>query len=319
MSNIFELYTIPFDQWVTVAIDWLVNNYRDVFQLIKWPLAETLNSMEAIFLTVPPLVLVILVFIFAWLFISWKVGLFSAAALLLAGFIGAWSETMTTLSQVITAVLFCTIIGIPLGIAAARSDHFEALLRPLLDTMQTTPAFVYLVPIVMLFGIGNVPGIIVTIIFAIPPIIRFTNLGLRQVSGEILEAAYAFGAKPMEVLREIQFPLALPTIMAGLNQTLMLALSMVVIASMIAVEGLGMMVLRGIGRLDVGVAAVGGLGIVLLAIILDRITQGLSKGNPSSGPHRQTLIALISSRIAHSKKTPMQENEESPNITEERS
>jgi glycine betaine/proline transport system permease protein len=146
-----------------------------------------------------------------------------------------------------------------------------------LDAMQTTPAFVYLVPIVMLFGIGNVPGVVVTIIFALPPLIRLTNLGIRQVPADLVEAARAFGASPHQLLFKVQLPLAMPTIMAGVNQTLMLALSMVVIASMIAVGGLGQMVLRGIGRLDMGLATVGGVGIVLLAIILDRITQSMGQ------------------------------------------
>ena len=173
------------------------------------------------------------------------------------------------------------VIGLPLGIALAASDRAQRLIRPLLDAMQTTPAFVYLVPVVMLFGIGNVPGVIVTIVFALPPLVRLTNLGIRQVRPDLIEAAHAYGASPMQMLLKVQLPLALPSIMAGINQALMLSLSMVVIASMIAVGGLGQMVLRGIGRLDMGLAAVGGLGIVLLAITLDRITQGM--GQPRRG------------------------------------
>lgn len=148
-------------------------------------------------------------------------------------------------------------------------------MRPLLDAMQTTPAFVYLIPVVMLFGVGNVPGIIVTIVFALPPLIRLTILGIRQVPSDVIEAAYAFGASEKQVMFKVQIPLALRTIMTGINQTLMLSLSMVVVASMIAVGGLGQMVLRGIGRLDIGQAAVGGFGIVLMAITLDRLTQSM--------------------------------------------
>jgi glycine betaine/proline transport system permease protein len=185
---------------------------------------------------------------------------------------------MTTLSLVITAVLFCTITGIPLGILAARSNLFWSLMRPVLDIMQTTPSFVYLVPIAIFFGIGNVSGIIATIIFALPPIIRLTNLGIRNVQADVVEAAYAFGSTSRQVLWEVQLPLARPTILAGLNQTLMLALSMVVIASLIAAGGLGTLVLRGISRLDMGLATVGGIGIVVLAIVLDRITQALGNG-----------------------------------------
>ncbi len=193
------------------------------------------------------------------------------------GLIGAWSETMTTLSLVITAVVLCVMVGLPLGIAAARSDRAEATIRPILDAMQTLPAFVYLVPVVMLFGTGKVPGVIVTFIFAVPPLIRLTNIGIRQVPEETVEASLAFGSTPKQMLWEVQVPLAMPTILAGVNQSIMLALSMVVIASLIAVEGLGQMVNRGIGRLDVGLAAVGGIGIVLMAIVLDRITQSIGK------------------------------------------
>lgn len=197
------------------------------------------------------------------------------------GFIGAWEQSMITLALVITAVIFSIIIGLPLGIWSAKSETVDKVIRPILDAMQTTPAFVYLIPIVMLFGIGNVPGVIVTIIFALPPLIRLTNLGIRQVPEDLIEASRSFGASSFQMLFKVQIPVAMPTIMAGINQTLMLALSMVVIASMIAVGGLGQMVLRGIGRLDIGLAAVGGLGIVLLAVILDRLTQAMGQKNKS--------------------------------------
>jgi len=175
-------------------------------------------------------------------------------------------------------------VGVPLGIAAARRDGFEKGLRPVLDIMQTIPPFVYLVPIVMLFGVGMAPGIIATIIFALPPIIRLTNLGIRSVPEDLIEAAFAFGSSPRQVLWEVQLPLALRTIMAGLNQTLMLALSMAVIAALIGAGGLGLTVYTGLGRLDVGAATEGGLGIVLLAMILDRITQALGSESPTKTP-----------------------------------
>ncbi len=167
--------------------------------------------------------------------------------------------SQVTLALVLTALLFCMVIGLPLGIWLARSPLAAKIIRPLLDAMQTTPAFVYLVPIVMLFGIGNVPGVVVTIIFALPPIVRLTILGINQPA-DLIEASRSFGASPRQLLFKVQLPLAMPTIMAGVNQTLMLALSMVVIASMIAVGGLGQMVLRGIGRPDMGPATVGGWG-----------------------------------------------------------
>jgi glycine betaine/proline transport system permease protein len=218
--------------------------------------------------------------------------IFTVLALLLLEVLGLWSETMTTLAMTMTAVFFCTLIGIPVGILAAASDMFDRILRPILDIMQTIPPFVYLVPIVMLFGVGIVPGVIATIIFALPPIIRLTNLGIRQVRSEVVEAGYAFGATPREVLFDIQIPMALRTIMAGLNQTLMLALSMAVIAALIGAGGLGLTVYTGLGRLDVGRAFLGGLGIVLLAIILDRITQGL--GQPPKQLEERSFRALFS-------------------------
>lgn len=183
---------------------------------------------------------------------------------------------MVTFAMVVSAVFFCVVVGIPLGILAARSDTFFALIRPVLDAFQTTPAFVYLVPVVMLFSIGTGPGVIATIIFALPPIIRLTNLGLRQVPEEVVEAGTSFGCTPMQLLWKVQFPLALPTIMAGLNQTIMLSLSMVVIAALIGAGGLGVVVFSGLNRLQVGTAAIGGIGIVLLAMVLDRITQALA-------------------------------------------
>ena len=192
---------------------------------------------------------------------------------------------MTTLAIVISSVLLCVIIGLPLGVLAGKSDRFEQAVRPILDTMQTIPAFVYLVPVVMLIGIGNVSGVIVTIIFALPPLVRLTSLGIRGVNQGVVEAARAFGATPRQILFKVELPLATPTILAGLNQTIMLSLSMVVIASMISVKGLGNEVLRAMGRLDAGKAIVGGLGIVLLAIVLDRITQGLGRSARDRG-HR---------------------------------
>ena len=184
---------------------------------------------------------------------------------------------MVTLAMVFASVFFCTITGIPLGIVAGRSDRFDALIRPVLDAMQTTPAVVELVAIVMLFSVGDVAGVLATIIFALPPIIRLTSLGIRQVHPELVEAALSFGATRWQVLRRVQFPLALPSIMAGLNQTMMMALSMVVIAALIGAGGLGSPVVQGLNTLDIGLATTGGLGIVLLAIILDRITQALGR------------------------------------------
>lgn len=271
----FNQALIPFDQWVDSGLGWMVEHGRPIFQAIRVPIDFILTTFESGLVSTPAPFMLAILFLLAWQFAGLKLGLTTLASLTIIGLIGAWSEAMTTLSLVMTSVFFCLLIGLPLGIWLARSTTAAKVIRPLLDAMQTTPAFVYLVPIVMLFGIGNVPGVVVTIIFALPPVVRLTILGIQQVPDELIEAGHAFGASPKQMLYRIQLPLAMPTIMAGVNQTLMLSLSMVVIASMIAVGGLGQMVLRGIGRLDMGLAAVGGLGIVIMAILLDRITQAL--------------------------------------------
>jgi glycine betaine/proline transport system permease protein len=273
----FEKHKIPLEKVIENAVDWLVTNFRPQFQTIKWPVEKTLNGLDAFLNWLPPIIIIVGIFLIAWRLSGWKIGIFGALTFLLVGFLGFWQEAMTTLAMVISAVFFCTVAGIPLGVIAARSDRFASLIRPVLDAMQTTPAFVYLVPVVMLFSIGTVAGVIATIIFAMPPIIRLTNLGIRQVPSDVVEAAKAFGSTSNQILFKVQFPLAMPTIMAGLNQTIMLSLSMVVIAALIGAGGLGVPVFEGLNSLRVGLAAIGGLSIVLLAMVLDRITQALGK------------------------------------------
>lgn len=289
-SNWFE---VPLDDLVDSGVDWLVENFRPAFQAIKWPVEQVLNGLDALLQATPFVVFALLVTLLAWRVAGRGVAIFTIVSFIVLDAVGVWSETMTTLSMILTAVVFCTVIGVPLGIAAAASDRFASGIRPVLDIMQTIPPFVYLVPIVMLFGVGLVPGVIATIIFALPPIVRLTNLGIRQVQGELVEAGFAFGSTPRQVLWEIQIPLALRTIMAGLNQTLMLALSMAVIAALIGAGGLGLTVYTGLGRLDVGQAFLGGLGIVLLAIVLDRITQAFGKQGEQVRPSRWTLGNIL--------------------------
>lgn len=282
----FHKTLIPLDSWVTQGIDWVVMHFRPVFQGIRVPVDYILSAFQQLLLGMPAPVAIIIFALLAWQISSVGMGVATLISLVLIGAIGAWSQAMVTLALVLTALLFCVVIGLPLGIWLARSPKASKIIRPLLDAMQTTPAFVYLVPIVMLFGIGNVPGVVVTIIFALPPVVRLTILGINQVPEDLIEAARSFGSSPRQMLFKVQLPLAMPTIMAGINQTLMLALSMVVIASMIAVGGLGQMVLRGIGRLDMGLATVGGVGIVILAIILDRLTQAVGRDARSKGNRR---------------------------------
>ena len=273
----FEDKVIPLDSWVSLFVDWLVENYRDFFQSLKWPVDQTLNGLDIGLNWIHPLIIIAVISFTAYRFSGKGLAVFSVVTLFLIGLLGLWEDTMTTLAMVLSSVVFCALAGIPLGIWAGRSDRFETALRPVLDAMQTTPAFVYLVPIVMLFSVGNVAGVIATIVFALPPVIRLTSLGIRQVHPELVEAAQAFGATRWQVLRRVQIPLAMPTIMAGLNQTIMMALSMVVIAALIGAGGLGSPVILGLNTLDIGQAVTGGLGIVLIAIILDRITQGMAQ------------------------------------------
>jgi len=273
----FEDKVIPLDVWVSQFVDWLVDNYRDVFQALKWPVEQTLNGFDAGLNALSPLIVIAVLAFAAWKFSGKGLAIFTVITLTVIGLLGLWMETMTTLAMVLSSVIFCALAGIPLGIWAGRSDAFEAGIRPVLDAMQTTPAFVYLVPIVMLFSVGNVAGVLATIVFALPPIIRLTSLGIRQVHPELVEAAQAFGATNRQVLLRVQVPLAMPTILAGLNQTIMMALSMVVIAALIGAGGLGSPVILGLNTLDIGRAVIGGLSIVLMAIVLDRITQSMAQ------------------------------------------
>lgn len=275
---------LPVEQWINHGLGWLVDHLRPFFQSIRGPIDATLGGVEYLLLLPSWPVLTALIALLSWQFAGRGMAVGAALAMLAIALLGIWQEAMVTLALVLTSLVFCVAIGLPLGIALAASDRAQRWMRPVLDAMQTTPAFVYLVPVVMLFGIGNVPGVIVTIIFAVAPLVRLTSLGIRQVRPDLIEASRAYGASPWQMLLKVQLPLAMPSIMAGINQALMLSLSMVVIASMIAVGGLGQMVLRGIGRLDMGLATVGGLGIVLLAIVLDRITQAL--GQPRRGHAR---------------------------------
>lgn len=275
--------TLPIESWINTGLSWAVDHGRPYFQALRLPIDGTLNAVQGVLTHWPAPVMVALIGLLAWQFAGRRLAVGTTLALAAVAALGIWPEAMVTLSLVLTSLLFCLLVGLPLGVLLASSERAQRFMRPVLDAMQTTPAFVYLVPVVMLFGIGNVPGVIVTIVFALAPLARLTNLGLRQVRPDLIEAARAYGASPWQMLWKVKLPLALPSIMAGINQALMLSLSMVVIASMIAVGGLGQMVLRGIGRLDMGLATVGGIGIVILAITLDRLTQALGRPARAAG------------------------------------
>lgn len=259
-------------------VDGLVVKYADTLTAMSQPFLKTLVWIEHILRSAPWWSIIIVVVLLAYL--ASRRLVFSAGMgvlLFLLGAIGLWEEGMQTLSLMIMATALSVLIGIPLGIITGKSKIVRSVMLPLLDVMQTLPSFVYLIPVVMLFGLGKIPAIIATVIYAVPPLIRLTDLGIRLVDKEVLEASRSFGANSMQQLFGVQLPLALPNIMAGLNQTTMMALSMVVIASMIGARGLGYEVLLGINRLEVGRGLLAGVGIVILAIIFDRISQSYGK------------------------------------------
>lgn len=263
------------------AVDWMVASWDPFFDAVNQGVLWIVLRFERFLLWLPWWVVVLLVAGAGWRLAGRRFAGVGAGLMLLMGFLGLWDPAMTTLALVLTATALSVAVGLPLGILAARSDRFDALLRPVLDGMQTMPSFVYLIPAIMLLGLGKTPAVMATVIYAVPPIIRLTNLGIRQVDRSVMEAALSFGATSWQLLRKVQIPLALPTIMAGLNQTLMMALAMMVVASLIGAKGLGVEVLIGINRLEIGRGFLAGLGIVFLAIVLDRITQGI--GRPRYG------------------------------------
>jgi glycine betaine/proline transport system permease protein len=270
----YEIY-IPIAEWIEKNIkEWLFMQ-RPLFKKLSAPIDTVLNGLDNLFNLIPFPLAVLIFLYFAFKTNGLKFAIITLVGLVFIDLVDLWSESMTTLAMIFTAVIFCIIIGIPLGILSSRSNTFEMIMRPILDIMQTIPSFVYLIPVVMLFGIGLTPGVVATIIFALPPIIRLTSLGIRQVGKGFKEAGSSLGLTKLLILIKIEIPLALKTIMAGINQTLMLALSMVVIAALIGAGGLGLTVYVALGRLDIGSAVIGGTGIVILAIILDRITQKL--------------------------------------------
>jgi glycine betaine/proline transport system permease protein len=260
------------------AFNQVVINYGEALEIAFLPVLRMLSGIESFLLWLPWYVMLILLcWATYWAARSWAATVGTAVMLFLIGVVGIWEPAMATIALMLTATLMAVLIGIPVGIAMSRSNVMQSVALPLLDIMQTMPIFVYLIPFVMLFGPGKIPALLATIVFAIPPVIRLTNLGIRQVDAEIIEAVSAFGATPGQRLLTAQIPLALPTIMAGINQTTMMALSMVVIASMIGAGGLGYQVLQGIQRLEVSRGLLSGLGIVFLAIVFDRIAQAYGR------------------------------------------
>ncbi|GGO88465.1 glycine/betaine ABC transporter permease [Marinobacterium nitratireducens] len=253
-------------------------SYGDSIESFFDPLLHFLVWFEQLLINSPwwAVILVVTALVYAATR-SWKLSLSVVVSFLLIGYFGMWEDTMSTLSIITVCTLMSIVLGIPIGILMARSDRIRSFVTPVLDIMQTMPAFVYLIPVVMLLGIGKIPGLIAVVIYAIPPVIRLTNLGIRLVDPEVMEAATAYGASPMQRLFGVQLPLAMPTIMAGINQTIMMALAMVVIASMIGVKGLGQPVLKSITNQYFTLGLFNGLAIVALAIIFDRVSQAYAR------------------------------------------
>ena len=280
LDNILDFVpSIPLSDWTSRATDWVTNTFAFLFDPIKEHFGNFMDFTSEMLLAVPAVIIILLVAVIAFFISGKKFGLaaFSIVGLWLIYNQGLWEHLMSTFTLVLLASLLSVIIGVPIGILMSKSRIAAAIMTPILDFMQTMPAFVYLIPAVAFFGIGMVPGVFASLIFATPPTVRFTNLGIRQVSKELVEASEAFGSTGAQKLFKVPLPMARATIMAGINQTVMLALSMVVIASMIGAPGLGREVLSALQRASVGPGFVAGVGIVILAIIIDRITQNMNK------------------------------------------
>lgn len=284
-----EGFRIPLAEWVDAAMDWILDVFGPLFDWIGNIGLQILIAVEKTLLFIPWFVIVIGAGILAWrLMRKWTLGLAVVVMLVLVGAFGYWDDAMNTLSVVIVAVAISIAIGIPTGILMAWSRPVKRVLTPILDAMQTMPSFVYLIPALMLFGLGRVPATFATLIYAVPPVIRLTDVGIREVPGDAIEAATAFGANRWNLLFDVQLPLARPSIMVGINQTTMMALAMVVIGSMIGNRGLGMVVLLAINRVNIGQGFEAGISIVFLAIVIDRITNGLARKRPAKGTPAST-------------------------------
>ncbi|WP_430788508.1 ABC transporter permease [Virgibacillus flavescens] len=271
-------FSFPLEEWTNRFVnEWLLPVMGGFFNSLSGILSTFITSFTNLLITIPPELITLLLVILCWRSAGKGVALFTLIGCFYLGSVDLWAAAMQTIAVVFVATLISVIIGIPIGILSAVNEVINKITRPILDFMQTLPSFVYLIPAILLFGLGGVPAVIATFVFATPPAVRMTTLGIQQVPGDVVEASRAFGSTSWQLLFKVQLPMAVPTIMAGINQTIMLALSMAVIASMIGAPGLGSTVLAGISNVNVGLGLTGGLGIVVLAIILDRVTQGIGQ------------------------------------------
>jgi glycine betaine/proline transport system permease protein len=269
--------SLPVAEWTNSMVGWITEMLEPITEPLDALIEGAVGGLASMLTAPPELIVIVLFAAIAFLLAGWRVALFTVLGLVLIISLDLWAEAMLTLSLVLASAVTALVIGIPIGIIAAKSKRVEAVAMPVLDTMQTMPAFVYLVPVALVFSLGETPALIATVVFAAPPAVRLTMLGIHQVPKETVEAAHAFGSTPWQTLMKVELPLSVRSIMAGVNQVIMLSLSMVVIAALVGASGLGEPVLVGLGNLDVGAALVGGLGIVILAIVLDRITRGFER------------------------------------------
>ena len=287
-------FRIPLGQWVKVGVDWVRDNLDGVTDFIALVARWLVTSLTDVLLAVPAPLAIIVAALLCWLVRSWQLAVGTALTFVLVLGMGMWTQSMQTLALVLVAAAIALIIGIPLGIWSARNSAVRTVVRPVLDFMQTMPGLVYLIPAIVFFSIGVVPGLVATVIFSLPPAVRLTELGIRGVDSETVEAGHAFGAKPGQILRGIQLPLAMPTIMTGVNQVIMLALSMAVIAGFAGADGLGKVVIEALSTVNVPRGVEAGLSVVIIAVFLDRVT-GAFGDLPG---HRSSLLNVLSRRRA---------------------
>lgn len=294
--------TMPLDDWTRTAVDWLYSNLQGFFNALNGVLEAIVGGLQFALTAPPTLVMVALLTVLALALAGWRVALFTVVGLLLIVSLELWDQAMLTLALILIATTVSLVLGVPIGIAAAKLRVAETIARPVLDLMQTLPPFVYLVPFAILLGLGAAPALIATIIFAMPPAARLTMLGIKQVPAETVEASRAFGSTPAQTLFKVEIPLALSHIKTGINQVIMLSLSMVVVAALIGAGGLGKPVVFGLQQLDVGTSLVGGVGIVIIAIALDRVTRNV--GSTSGRIPYRRIGALVTRRSARTTPQP---------------
>lgn len=313
-------FRIPLGSWVEAGVDWVKVNLDGLLDVVSFVVTFLVDGLTSLLLLPYFFVVIALAALIAWTVRSWQLAIGTVVSFTLIVAMGLWVPAMQTLGLVLVAALVAVVIAVPLGIWSARNATVRAVLKPVLDFMQTMPAFVYLIPAIVFFSIGVVPGLVATVIFALPPGVRLTELGIRGVDSETVEAGQAFGAKPGQILRGIQLPLAMPTILAGINQVIMLALSMAVIAGMAGADGLGKMVVEAISTVNIAKGVEAGLGVVLIAVFLDRVTAALGTlgQNPASllavirrrGAQRQSdAVATASAPVAEAPEKPVEEKE----------